>query len=66
MRSCSSENRFVWREMTLLGGSRDGHVSPMVQPRKEFGAGGPEVGIDNRRRRVSIGGAGNGTINKAR
>ena len=66
MRSCSSENRFVWREMLLLGGSRDGHVPSTFKPRKGFGAGGPEVGIDNRRRRVSIGGARNGTINKAR
>jgi hypothetical protein len=29
-------------------------------------SGGPEVGIDNRRRRVSIRGAGDGTNNKAR
>ena len=53
-----SENE-VWE-------SRDGNVHPTFKPRKEFGAGGPEVGIDNQRRGVTIRGAGNGTTNKGR
>jgi hypothetical protein len=42
----------------------EGHLTDI--PGNAQRQGGSEVGIDNRRRRVSIGGARNGTINQVR